>query len=130
MLHQKTTWIDFSDVVLFRGHSTQGVAHVHRTHDLFATYGLSATRRLSSMRATLRRQSQNPNFLLSRPVWGGFLFLLKLFDLQHWYSCYINHWWLSMGCCCRVAEGAARSEAAAAARNASGRSAWYSFNAA
>ena len=68
MLYQKTTWIDFSDAVLFRGHSTQGVAHVHRTHYLFATYGLSATRRLSSMRATLRRQSQNQKLLMPRPI--------------------------------------------------------------
>ena len=68
MLHQKTTRIDLNSVVHFLAVPAQGAANVHRTNNLFATHGLSATRRFSSMRATLQRQSQNQNVLLFRSV--------------------------------------------------------------
>ena len=67
-LYQNATRIDLNSGVHFLATPTQGAANERRTNDLFATHGLSATRRFSSMRATLQRQSQNQNFLLSRSV--------------------------------------------------------------
>ena len=68
MLHQKTTRIDLNSVVRFWATLAQGIANEHRTNNLFATYGLPATRGFSSMRATIQRRSQNQNFLMLRPI--------------------------------------------------------------
>ena len=68
MLHHKTTRIDLNSSVHFSAIPTRGAADERWTNDLFATHGLSATRHVSSMRATLQRPSQNQNILLSRSI--------------------------------------------------------------
>jgi len=70
LLHQITTRIDLNSDIDSLALISQGAANEHRTNNLFATNRLSATRSISAMRATIQRQPQNQNILLSRPVSG------------------------------------------------------------
>ena len=53
LLHRKTTRIDLNSDVDSLALTSQGAANECRTNDLFVTYGLSTTRRISQMRATI-----------------------------------------------------------------------------
>jgi len=68
MLRQKTIRIDLNAIVQFWATPVQGVANERRANNLFTTNGLPATRRFSSMRATLQRRPQNQNTLICKSI--------------------------------------------------------------